>query len=450
MSDGRGLPAVNCLGHLRRAFPLLERLHDVGCGRDTAGDRQLHFDEHVKLVLIYTWNPTIESPRDLRRSMGLSAVAKAVGVKRFSLGSFSESVRVFGPDLLKGVVEELARDPGPVPGRDPRLSERRTVVTLADGTVLAAPPRLARAAAGVDPDGVPAARYNTARDGRGMYGHRPHMELDLRTFAPGRFTLTGARNAGANREHNVPRAGPVAGKCHVGDGGYADASPFDAVVTAGSNFVIRLREDSVFDVVEERPVPPPPRPVGDDAARLPAAPVPSGTVPSGTVVRDAVVRLGEPPKAGEPDLRPLRRLVAVRVEPQPRRTRTGGGGTRTPDTILLCADLLDLEADRVSAVCRQRYTVELFFRFPKRLLGLRHPIGQRRAGIEVQVYCAVIVTLLIHLMTGHKPDRGTAQMTGWHLIGLATEREPVDYLSKPDDTGVEDRAKGEVRNKLGY
>ncbi len=445
MSDLSGVPAVHCLGHLRRVFPLLERLHDVGCGRDTAGNRELHFDEYVKLVLIYTWNPAIESLRDLQRSMGLSAVARAVGVKRFSLGSFSESVRVFDPELLKEVIAELARGLGPVPGSDPRLAGLGAAITLADGTVLAALPRLARAAAGMDPDGVPAARYTTARDGRGMYGHRLHMELDLRTFAPGRMTLTGARNAGAHREGHVLRAGLVAGKCYVGDGGYADASLFDAVVAAGSNFVVRLREDAVLDVVEERPVPPPPRPVGDDADRLPVPPVHAGTV-----VRDAVVRLGKPPKAGEPDLRPLRRVVAVHVEPRPRRTRAGGGGTRTSDTILPCTDLPDLPADLASTIYRQRYTVELFFRFLKRLLGLRHLISQRREGIEVQVYCAVIVTLLIHLMTGRQPDRGTAQMVGWYLIGLATEQELTGYLSKPDNKGVKNRAKDQMRKKLGY
>ena len=34
---------ILCLGHLRRVFPLLDRLHDVGCDRDSAGNRELFF-----------------------------------------------------------------------------------------------------------------------------------------------------------------------------------------------------------------------------------------------------------------------------------------------------------------------------------------------------------------------------------------------------------------------
>src|SRR5437762_13040986 len=48
---------ITCLGHLKRVFELLDRLHEVGCERDTAGNRQLHFDGYCKLVLLHIWNP---------------------------------------------------------------------------------------------------------------------------------------------------------------------------------------------------------------------------------------------------------------------------------------------------------------------------------------------------------------------------------------------------------
>src|SRR6266481_107188 len=85
---------IVCLGHLKRVFPLLDRLHDVGCERDKAGNRQLFFDDYCKLVLLYTWNPCINSIKMLQQAVGLKSVAKALGVKRFSAGSFSESARV--------------------------------------------------------------------------------------------------------------------------------------------------------------------------------------------------------------------------------------------------------------------------------------------------------------------------------------------------------------------
>lgn len=62
---------IVCLGHLKRVFPLLDKLHDVGCGRDKAQNRELFFDDYVKLVLLYIWNPLIESARDLQEAVGL-------------------------------------------------------------------------------------------------------------------------------------------------------------------------------------------------------------------------------------------------------------------------------------------------------------------------------------------------------------------------------------------
>jgi hypothetical protein len=416
---------VGGLKQLRRVFPLLDKLRGVGARRDKAGNRQLHYDHYVKLVLLYTWNPAIESVRDLQRVVELPGVATAMGVRRFSAGSFSESVRLFEPRLLQAVVAELAGELNPLP-TDPRLSQLKSALTVVDGSVLTGLPRLARAGAGVDADGVSGARFNTAKDGRGVYGHRLHLQLDLATFSPHKWSLTGGRNAGCRREHNVVRANLESGRCYVGDGGYADAALFDDVVKAGSNFVVRMRTDGVYDVVEERLV-------SDQAL-------------AAGLVRDAVVRLGPPPAKGKPDARPFRRIVEVQVEPHPHRTRTG---TRQVDLVVVCTDLLELDADLVALIYRQRYTVELFFRFLKQLLGLRHLLSQRQQGIEIQIYCALIVTLVIHLMTGRKPDRGTAQMVGWYLMGLATEDDLLKYLNKPDNTGVKKRAKDELWKKLG-
>ena len=37
--------------------PLLERLHDDACRRDTAGNRTLYFDQYAMLMLLYFFNP---------------------------------------------------------------------------------------------------------------------------------------------------------------------------------------------------------------------------------------------------------------------------------------------------------------------------------------------------------------------------------------------------------
>src|SRR5689334_11578456 len=96
---------VRGLKRLQKIARLIAHLHDVGCDRDKAGNRELHFDDYVLLVLLYLFNPMIDSLRDLQTVAELPAVRKKLGIKRFSLGSFSESCRVFTPEMLTTVIE---------------------------------------------------------------------------------------------------------------------------------------------------------------------------------------------------------------------------------------------------------------------------------------------------------------------------------------------------------
>jgi hypothetical protein len=299
----------------------------------------------------------------------------------------------------------------------------KQALTLVDSTVLQGLCRLANAA-------CPETRYTTARDGHAVHGWRLHVQLDLETFCPHRLERTGARNAGEQREHNVLRRSLEPQRCYVGDGGYADRPLFEAIAALDSSYVIRMREDSVFDVVEERLL---------DEEALKA-----------NVVRDAVVRLGG---ADAAPMNHAVRLITVQVQPHPRRTRrTQEGtsvGTRQSDVLVIVTNLLDLPAELVALIYLYRYSVELFFRFFKQLLGMRHLLSQRKEGVDIQVYCAVIACMLINLQTGKKPNKLMVGMVGFYLLGLASEEELIRFLNKPDNTGVKKRAKDELWKKLG-
>jgi hypothetical protein len=426
---------ILCLGHLRRVFELLDKLHDVGTQRDTAGNRKLHFDGYTKLVLLYIWNPLLDSISSLQEAVTLKKVAQALGVERFSAGSFSEAPAVFDPELLKPIIRELT---GQLPdlsgvgqsgvgqsGVGRELGELPHLVTLVDGTVLTAITRLARASCGVHEDGVDGARYNTSRDGRAMYGWRLHTQFDLKTFSPHRIDRTGARNAGESRESKVLRAHLEPGRCYVGDGGYNDRALYDEITSIGSSYCIRAAENSVFEVVKER--------------ELSQAALDAG------IVRDALVKL-------QGAIHPVRR-IEVQVQPHPRRTRKG---TKPVDLIALHTNLdpaagcSAVAPELISLIYLKRYSVELFFRTFKQTLGMRHLLSQREKGIDIQIYCTVITCLLIQLMTGKKPNKAMRNMIGWYLLGIADEQEVIDHLNKPDNRGVKQRAKDKLWEKLGY
>jgi hypothetical protein len=401
---------ILCLGHLQRAFALLEPLHDIGAQRDTAGNRRLYFDGYVKLVLLYTWNPLLGSIRDLQQAAALPNVAKALGIKRFSAGSFSESPRVFDPKQLQPIVAELAGQLTPA-STDPRLKEFKHALTLVDGSVVVGLQRMAQSALGLD------ARYTTKRDGRGVYGSRLHLQLDLKTFCVHRIDRTGARNAGDNREANVLRRNLEPGRCYVGDGHYGEKGVFKDITDAGSSYVMRMAGNAVFDpTVDERLL-------GQEAL-------------DGGVVRDAVADI---PGVG------LVRRIELQVTPHPRRTRRG---VKQTDLMILYTNLIDLPAELVAVIYRYRYTVELFFRILKQLLGLRHLLSQRQEGIDIQIACALIVCVLIQLISGRKPNKAMRNMINWYLLGLADAQDVINFLNKPDNTGVKLRAQAEAWKKL--
>ena len=77
-----------------------------------------------------------------------------------------------------------------------------------------------------------------------------------------------------------------------------------------------------------------------------------------------------------------------------------------------------------------RFTIELFFRFFKHVLGCRHLLSDDRRGIEIQTYLAIIACMLISLTTGRKPTLRTYEMICYYFTGLADEDELLAHLAK--------------------
>ena len=85
---------VTGLKYFDKLAPLLTRLHDVGCQRDKAGNRLLHFDLYIMLVLLFLFNPIVSSLRAIVQASELSKVQRRLGCPRASLGSLSVASRL--------------------------------------------------------------------------------------------------------------------------------------------------------------------------------------------------------------------------------------------------------------------------------------------------------------------------------------------------------------------
>ena len=88
---------VTGLKYFAKLAPLLARLHDVGCQRDKAGNRTLHYDQYCLLVLLFLFNPVVRSLRAIQQASQLRKVQRKLGCLRALLGSLSEAKEVFAP-----------------------------------------------------------------------------------------------------------------------------------------------------------------------------------------------------------------------------------------------------------------------------------------------------------------------------------------------------------------
>jgi hypothetical protein len=143
------------------------------------------------------------------------------------------------------------------------------------------------------------------------------------------------------------------------------------------------------------------------------------------VLLDAVVAMGD---TGKADARPDHaiRLVVVQTTPHEKR----GGGPANNGQLLIATNLLDLPAWIIALIYRYRWTIEIFFRFFKHVLGCRHLLSHDPVGVEIQTYCAIIACMLISLWTGRKPTLRTYEMICHYFTGLAEEDELLAHLAK--------------------
>jgi hypothetical protein len=415
--DAKNLSGLKKLKHL---LPMLRCLHDSGCARDRAGNRDLHFDQYVTLVLLYLFNPLIDSMRTLQEAVAVEKVAGQLGVRRFSLGSFSESARCFEPRRLKEVIGQLAGELRPVAGRPgPDHPELRHVLTIADGTVLDAVSTVADAF------------WLKFQDGTAKHAWKLHVLFDVATCCPTDAELTDARNSGKSEEKNVLRTKLQRGHCYVMDRWFKQFTLFNQINAIGSSYVCRIKENSVFDeVLEERP--------------------PGREARDAGVVRDAVVRMGD---SAKPQARPDHPIRIVVIEAEVHAKRGGRRGkTAGPPChgrLVIATNLLDLPAEVIALLYRYRWTIEVFFRFFKQVLGCRHLLSQRAEGIRIQMYCAIIACMLINLWTGKRPGKHMVNMLAWYFTGIASEAEVRAFLTRPHNAGVKLKAKDELWKKLG-
>jgi len=279
-----------------------------------------------------------------------------------SLGSFSEAQAVVEPALLAEVFAQLSRELGSAPTTAKKT--RRWLIQ--DSSLFEALPRMHWAL--------------WRRQGKPQAQVRLHVTLDLSTTSPARALIT----PGKNCERAAWKTQWQRGDAYVGDAYYGeDYGMFRLLEQKGVAFVVRLRDEAVINVEEELAL--------TDRDRESA------------VLRAAWVRLGSAPQY---------RSIRLRVV-----------WVQTPDGVLpLVTNLApaELSAGEVALLYKQRWQIEMFFRWIKCLLGCRHWLAESSRGATLQLYLALIAALLLQLYTGERPNRRMFELIQFYLMGVAT------------------------------
>ena len=366
---------------------MLESLHKAGCQRDRAGNRKLHMDQYMSLLLLYMFNPICTSLRAVQRASKLKKVQRKLGCLRTSLGSLSEAATVFDSALMQEIIANLSAKLRPVSSHA-KLDDINAILTAVDGTMINALPKMTWALWKNEQNAIKA-----------------HTQFDIEKHVPIKITIT----EGNGDEREVLAKNLEPGRIYVKDRGYASLALFQQILKAGSSFVCRLKDNTVYECLEEFEL-------TDDAL-------------AAGIVFDKKVRLGCNRKTKEQLSVPVR-LIAIKCTPHKKRYKIGRGGPEQGETLLIATDIFDLQADVIGLIFKHRWAVEIFFRFFKHVLGCRHLLSYNRNGIELQTYAAIIACMLIALWTGRKPTLRTYEMLCWYFIGMADEDELTGHIQR--------------------
>src|SRR6266581_2186892 len=192
----------------------------------------------------------------------------------------------------------------------------------------------------------------------GVCGAKAHIVYDPDADQPLYLMVTAANV----NDITAAKAMPIEpGASYVFDLGYYDYGWWATLDAAGCRFVTRLKANTPFEVVEDRPV-----------------------APGTSILSD---RTGYLPK----------RLAASRSNPMPGLVREIRVVIETGTMLRIFTNDLTVSAQDIADLYKRRWAIELFFRWVKQTLKINHFLGTSENAVRIQIAVALIAFLLLRL-----------------------------------------------------
>ncbi|MFO0905172.1 MAG: hypothetical protein U0939_19350 [Pirellulales bacterium] len=236
-------------------------------------------NDYCLLVLLWLFNPIVDSLRGLQQAGDLDVVRKRLGVGRASLEACRIGVDI-RPRPLQAIVEEWSEKlPMRVPTGWPRRQAGHSGRWFRVPRVLTQIAKLAW---------IRASKASRPAD-------TAYTQFEVFRGFPNKIQFTPAKPKGEADERVVLEKSVEAGRCYLMDRGYEKYALWNAIQHAGSDYVCRIRDNPVYKVLRDVPL--------SDQAR------------EDQVVSDQIVQFGgEDTRTVLPDHET--RLVIVKVKPR--------------------------------------------------------------------------------------------------------------------------------------
>ena len=225
-----------------------------------------------------------------------------------------------------------------------------------------------------------------------VFGAKAHIVYDPNADRPVYFAVTSANV----NDITAAKVMPIEiGATYAFDLGYYDYGWWAALDDAGCRFVTRLKKNTPITVVHENRVPKNSNILSDRIGHLPARLAKSRQNPLQVPVREVQVR------------------------------------TDTGKVLRIVTNDLDAPAQEIADLYKQRWDIELFFRWIKQTLRIKRFIGVSENAVRIQIAVALIAFLILRMAQAaqkavHSP-LDFARLVRANLM----HRRPIDRLLEP-------------------
>jgi hypothetical protein len=221
-----------------------------------------------------------------------------------------------------------------------------------------------------------------------------HLLLDHDGYLPSYAYISN----GKKHESTYARKFPLAsGSIITMDRGYTDYKLYSFWTAKGIYFVTRLKANANYEVLEQRPVP-----------------------RNRNILSDEIIRLTGY-KARKECRFLLRRVVVWDAEKQ--------------REIILLTNHYQFGATTISAIYKDRWQIELFFKAIKQNLRIKTFVGTTENALNIQIWTALIAMLLIKfLQLKSKFGWSISNLVAFLRWNLFTYKDLWEWINKPFET----------------